>query len=483
MAGTGRKDEGSALGRGLVVHMNYFISIRERGGKMGMMKIVADLHLHSKYSRAVSQEMVIRGMAEWARKKGIGLLGTGDWFHPLWMAELKANLEEIGAGIYQEKNGAGEVKFVLAAEISNIYKQGERQRRIHNLILVPNFGVAEKVNEALVKRGGNLSSDGRPIIGLTSKELLALVLSISEEVMLIPCHVWTPWYALYGSRSGFDSIEEAFGSLGERIWAVETGLSSDPEMNWRIKELKRRAIVSFSDAHSPAKLGREAVVFQVQSSKLKVKSFSYRDVYEAIGERYRGKNEGKLRLAYTIEFHPEEGKYHYTGHRKCGVVQSPEETRKRGITCPVCGRPLTVGVMHRVDELSGGKEVGVKKSSGKSGVMGYFHPQDPSRPPYVMLVPLMEVLAEVLQTGVSSKGVVQKYESLINQFGGEFKVLMETELGQLASVGEERLAEAIKRVRSGEVVINPGYDGEFGKVSIWPQGEQEEKRTEQMGLF
>lgn len=450
------------------------------------LQIIADLHLHSKYSRAVSREMIIPEMSKKADMKGIDLLGTGDWFHSVWMKQIQADLGEWSEGIYQSKENPEGAKFLLSAEISNIYSQGGQQRRVHTLVLAPNFAVAERVNQELLKKGCNLSSDGRPIIGLTLKELVELVLSVNERCMLIPAHVWTPWFSLYGSKSGFDSIKECFAEHENRIYAVETGLSSDPAMNWRIGELEKRAIVSFSDAHSAAKLGREATVFS--KSKSKSKTFTYGDVYWAIAERFLGKNEGNLEIAYTVEFYPEEGKYHYTGHRNCSVVQSPEETGKRGTTCHVCGRPLTVGVMHRVEELSnqaikqsGKRVIEPDKKKSKAGVMGYYHPIDKTRPPYVMLVPLMEILGEALNLGVSSKKVFNEYRKLISYFKGEFTVLMKTSLDELGDVGGERLAEAVKKVREGSISIQPGYDGVFGQVRIWEEEQEEEE--EQMALF
>ncbi|MBI4999683.1 DNA helicase UvrD, partial [Candidatus Gottesmanbacteria bacterium] len=304
------------------------------------MKIAADLHLHSKYSRAVSQEMVLPQIGQWAVKKGIGLVGTGDWTHPLWLREIKANLEEVGPGLYGLK-GKGSPLFILATEISSIYSQGGKLRRIHNIILAPSLEVAEKINKELASHGANLMSDGRPVTGIPAQNLVKMILAIDENCLIIPAHAWTPWFSLYGSESGFDSIGECFGEMAKYIYAIETGLSSNPEMNWRIAELDSRQIVSFSDAHSGPKLGREATVFTEGENG--ISNFSYEDIKNAI----KGES-GKLKIAYTLEFYPEEGKYHYTGHRDCKVRQSPEETGRLGETCPVCGKHLTVGVMHRV---------------------------------------------------------------------------------------------------------------------------------------
>ncbi|MBI2010565.1 MAG: DNA helicase UvrD [Candidatus Chisholmbacteria bacterium] len=498
-----------------------------------MTQIVADLQLHSKYSRAVSKDMVVPVMARWGKKKGIDLLATGDWMHTLWLRELQSQLIEVSEGIFELKdsildgkidntktqkgteNAEEKTKFLLSAEISSIYSEGGKGRRVHTLVFVPSFAAAEKINEKLLARGCNLLSDGRPIVGLSCKEIAEIVFSVEERALVIPAHAWTPWFALYGSKSGFDSVEECFGDLSKRIYAIETGLSSDPGMNWKVADLKRRAIVSFSDAHSPVKLGREATVFvfkdeilrqsgashsarSAQDDSLALKSlasesnetgqrkFTYDDIYGAITERFTGKNEGKLKIGYTIEFYPEEGKYHWTGHRACHVKQSPEETRKLGTTCPVCGRGLTVGVEHRVEQLTNDQLIGLnsEKKTNKNGVVFNYHPKDSTRPPYVMLVPLYEILAEVFEVGVASKQVVGAYENLLERFGSEFEVLLRTPIEKIAGTFGKRLAEAIKKVREQDIAVEPGYDGEFGKVAIWPvEAKASEGEGKQMGLF
>lgn len=415
------------------------------------MALIADLHLHSKYSRAVSQQMIISEIAKWAVRKGIGLVSIPDWTHPLWLREAKNELVETGEGIFGYKKEPKNVSFILASEISSIYSQAGQSRRIHNLVLAPSFGVVEKINASLRGRGANLMSDGRPIIGLSSPELCELVFSVSADCLVIPCHVWTPWFSLYGSRSGFDSINECFGRFASQIRAVETGLSSDPAMNWRISELDDRSIVSFSDAHSPAKIGREATVFELERVKL-----GYQVVKDAIETQ---------KIAQTIEFYPEEGKYHYTGHRNCEVKQSPEETKKLGETCPICGKRLTVGVMHRVEELAG-------RPAG-------FQPEN--RPSYQMLVPLQEILSEALGSGVASQTVQAEYDRLIETLGSEFRVLLEVKIEEIARISGEKVAEGVERVRGGSLVIEPGYDGVFGKVKIW--GKKEEGGRKQMSLF
>ena len=471
------------------------------------MKIVADLHLHSKYSRAVSPQMEPRIMAQWAFQKGIDLIATSDWTHPLWLKELEGSLEETGEGIFRLKGSLNrrlksantkkkqEPRFILSTEISSIYSQGGKGRRIHNLVYIPSFATAHKINDELKRRGCNLMSDGRPIIGLSSIELAELVWSVDEDCLIIPAHCWTPWFALYGSKSGFDSIEECYGKFSDRIYAIETGLSSDPAMNWRIKDLETRSIVSFSDAHSPAKLGREATVFQkktknqkpkTKNTNLNMKKFSFNDLAGAIKQ---DKN-SDWEIAYTIEFHPEEGKYHYTGHRNCGVKHSPEETKSKGTTCSVCGRALTLGVMHRVEELAGYDEFKPLKKESEAGLIGYYHPKDKSRPPYVMLVPLMEILAESFNIGVQSQRVKNEYENLTKNLGSEFDILTSIKIEEIKSLAGEKAAQGVQKARKGDIVIDPGFDGVFGTVKIWsPEktGKEEDKdllsAKEQMSLF
>lgn len=409
--------------------------------------------------------MVIPEIARWAAKKGIGLVGAPDWTHPLWLRELKENLIEVGQGIYVAKTDLKGPKFVLSTEISSIYTQGGKSHRIHNLVLAPSFAVVDKINDRLRQRGVNLFADGRPTAGLSSIELCELVFSVSTDCLVIPAHAWTPWYSLYGSRSGFNSIKECFGEFADQIKAVETGLSSDPAMNWRIGELDSRTIVSFSDAHSPAKLGREATVFEIPDTKI----LRYKDIKRAIENQ---------EIAYTIEFYPEEGKYHYTGHRKCNIVQNPEQTKKLGETCPVCGRALTVGVMHRVEELATrtAEEVKIKEKIIGNGVRGIIWN---NRPPYIRLVPLMEILAESLNTGFSSQKVINEYNKLTDNLGPEMAVLIDASLDKIAKISGEKVTQGIKKVRLGDIVIDPGYDGVFGTVKIWPFAGAQGKPLEQ----
>ena len=416
------------------------------------MEIIADLHLHSRFSRAVSQQMVLPEIAKWATRKGINLVGTGDWTHPLWFRELKEKLEEAKEGIYRLKESSSQVFFLLSTEISSIYSQGGQPHRIHNLIFAPNLAVVEEINNKLRSYGVNLLSDGRPITGLSSQQICELVFSTDKNCLVIPAHAWTPWYSLYGSNSGFNSLRECFGEFADQIKAIETGLSSDPGMNWRIAELDNRSLVSFSDAHSPQKLGREATLFDLEAN------FNYQQFKEAVANE---------KIVSTIEFYPEEGKYHWTGHRSCQVKQSPEQTKKLGSICPVCGRKLTIGVMHRVEQLA------TRPAD--------FQPE--KRPSYKMLVPLMEILAEVKNSGVSSQNVQDEYLRLTSEFGSEFNFLLKTSLEEIKKAGGERLAEGIDKVRRGNIFIDPGYDGVFGAVKIWPVEEEKSETKEQMSLF
>ena len=445
------------------------------------MEFVTDLHLHSKYSRAVSKEMNLYNMALWGTKKGLDILSTSDWTHPLWFREIKQELVEDTEGIFKFKNDKEfKTRFILSVEISSIYSQGGKVRRIHNLVFSPSIEVAEKIQAELIKRGCNISSDGRPIIGLSSIQLMELIYSISDDVFLVPCHAWTPWFALYGSNSGFDSIDECFGQYADKIYGVETGLSSDPYMNWQIKELDNRSIISTSDAHSLPKMGREATVFV---TKDEIKNFkpSYRDFIGAIKQE----KEGKLKIGYTVEFYPEEGKYHYTGHRNCNFVQDPKTTRANGTICPVCKRQLTVGVMHRVEELA--RDKSWPKEISKSNPYGVKWMMDPAKkhPPFVKLVPLNEIIAESLHSTVASQKVKELYDNLCNSLGPAFQILLKTPIDEIRLHAGDRVAEGVQKVRSGDIVILPGFDGQYGIVKIWDDkkiSEKHEESANQLGL-
>ncbi len=401
-----------------------------------MSKIIADLHVHSSYSRATSKDMNAATMAIWAKKKGINLLGTGDFTHPFYLEDLKAALKPIGNGLYTAPNEPT-VSFMLTAEISSIYSQGGKLRRIHNIIMAPSFEIVEKINHALGRRG-NLSSDGRPILGTPAKDLIKMILDVSPDCLFVPAHAWTPWFSIFGSKSGFDSIEECFGEYSKYIYAIETGLSSDPEMNWRLSSLDSITLISNSDAHSPSKLGREVNVFDCEM-----------DYYDVIGAI---KKKDRKCFLYTVEFFPEEGKYHYDGHRLCNILFSPSDTKKHNSICPVCRKPLTVGVMNRVNELADREEGFVPDNA------------IPSK----HLVPLMEIIAGVFNVGVNSLKVKKEYERLVASYT-EFEILIDLSESELHKITEGRIAEGILKVRSAEIDITPGYDGVYGKISIFSE--------------
>ncbi|MCH7883350.1 DNA helicase UvrD [Patescibacteria group bacterium] len=413
------------------------------------MRVIFDIHNHSKYARAVSKEMVPENLALWAVKKGIDVIATGDLTHPAWFKELKEKLEPAEPGLFTLKRPpskeAKRVKFLLSGEISCIYSKGGKVRRIHHLVYAPSFEAAEKMNNKLTWIG-NLKADGRPMLGLDSKKLLKILLEASPEAYLIPAHAWTPWFAIFGSKSGFDSLEECFEELTSHIFAIETGLSSDPAMNWRIPFLDDISIVSGSDAHSLPKLGREATVLDIDS-------LSYQSIFDAI------KSRDPKRFLFTIEFFPEEGKYHYDGHRDVKHSQSPEETKEAGGKCKQCGRPVTVGVMARVEELA-----------AKDRPEGY---ESKNRIPFKKLVPLLEIITEVLGVASATKAAKKIYEEMVKKIGSEFKVLLETSREEIISAsGNPQIAQAVIRVREGKLTIEPGYDGEFGKVKIFEEGEK-----------
>lgn len=407
--------------------------------------IIADLHIHSRYSRATSKEMIVPKIAEYAKLKGIGMVATGDFTHPEWLKELKNYLEEAGDGIYRY----GDIKFILNVEVNNIYTKKGKLRRLHNLIFAPDFATVGKINSYLQKYG-KLEADGRPILSLDTYEMFKALLDISSDIFLIPSHIWTPWFSLFGSNSGFDSVEECFEDLSDQFFAVETGLSSDPPMNWRLSSLDRYTLVSNSDAHSPTRLGREVNVFSEE-----LNYFQLRDVL---------KNKDKEKFLYTIEFYPQEGKYHYDGHRKCQVRLSPKEARFNNNLCPVCSRSLTIGVLHRVESLADREEG--------------FVPEDAI--PYKSLIPLEEIIAEAKGCGRDTVAVKNEYRRLCKIFGSEFEILLNTSLEELKSNTEERIAIAVDRVRRGDVIINPGYDGEFGTIKIF---EDNKPKESQLGLF
>ena len=399
----------------------------------------ADLHLHSPFARATSSQLTFANMAMWARIKGIDLLASADFTHPEWFAETKRTLRPTGDGLY-EYEGA---RFVLGTEVNCNGYQGGRNRRIHMLMFAPSFEIVERINAALSDKG-LLASDGRPTLHLTPRELLETLLHIDERTMLIPAHAWTPHFGLYGSRTGFDSLEECFGDLTQHIFAIETGLSSDPAMNWRMPELDDVSVVSFSDAHSLPKMARELTFIDGELS------------YDGLRQALRQQN-----IAYTVEFFPEEGKYHNSGHRKCGVNLSPDEVAMTGERCPVCGRRMTLGVMQRTESLAR------RDVSAVRGADGFIHSNEHSRPPFRSLVGLQQIVAESVGRGVNTKGVQSRYFQLADELGSELHILTDASISDIERVGGERIADGVERVRMGNIVIEPGYDGVFGKVSVW----------------
>lgn len=411
-----------------------------------LMKMIADLHIHSRFSMATSKEGTPENLDFWARKKGISLIGTGDFTHPVWREELKERLVSEGNGLYRLRDASvkeesrkfpGEgTHFVVSGEISSIYKKNGKTRKVHNVILLPSLEAADAMAQRLEKIG-NIHSDGRPILGLDSHDLLEMMLDVCPEGILIPAHIWTPHFSVLGAKSGFDSVEECFEELAPYIHALETGLSSDPAMNWRISKLDRYQLVSNSDAHSPSKLGREANLLDIDCS--------YEGLYRAIqtGEGLEG----------TVEFFPEEGKYHFDGYRKCGVSLSPVEAERLGGICPVCGKKLTMGVDHRVEQLADRAEGFVKKDGKK----------------YESLVPLPEVISACMGYSTASKKVQGCFEQMIQTLGTEFDILRNVPSEDIKSCAGERIAEGIENVRTGNVKRIPGYDGEYGKIELFDE--------------
>jgi len=427
------------------------------------MRFNADFHVHSRYSRATSRDCDLEHLALWGRRKGLHVVGTGDFAHPGWLAELKEKLEPAGEGLYTlgkefansleseflpaappasgADAGDGAVRFVLTVEISSIYKRGGRVRKVHNVIFAPDLEAASRISERLDSIG-NVRSDGRPILGLDSRDLLEIMLECSDDAFLVPAHIWTPHFSMLGARSGFDSVEECFGDLKNHIFAVETGLSSDPPMNWRLSDLDGLTLISNSDAHSPPKLGREANMFDTDLS------------FPAI--RRALENPGEGGFLGTIEFFPEEGKYHYDGHRSCSRRMSPPETRAADCLCPDCGRKVTLGVLHRVEDLADRPEGA--RPEGRSG--------------FVSLIPLQEVLSEILGRGPATKTVMREYGSILRALGPEIAVLKDIPLDVIERAGPPLLRDAIDRMRRGAVHVKAGFDGEFGTISVFGPGER-----------
>ena len=417
------------------------------------MKFIADFHIHSHYSLATSKELLPEHLDYWARIKGIKVVGTGDFTHPSWVKELRERLEPAEDGLYKLKKNFkrdipfieqdrldDEVRFLLTAEISCIYKKNGKTRKVHNIIMAPDFEVVDKIQNKLLNYGFNITSDGRPLLGMDCKDLLKLVKDVSDKTFFVPAHIWTPWFSVLGDKSGFDSIEECFEEMSEHIYAVETGLSSNSPMNWMCSSLDKYTLLSNSDAHSPEKLGRNANIFD--------SDISYEAMINAMktGKDFHG----------TIDMYPQEGKYHYAGHRKCNTCWDPVETLKHNEICNVCGKPITVGVMNRVVELSDRKDI----------------EERPNRHAFYQLIPLKEILSEINKSSVSSKKVVAAYNNILQKAGTEFDVLLHLPIDSIRKSCGDLLAEGIRRMREGEIYIQEGYDGEYGTIKVFNDGEQ-----------
>ncbi|MEN9327923.1 MAG: hypothetical protein RI947_731 [Candidatus Parcubacteria bacterium] len=430
-----------------------------------MAELIVDLHIHSHYSRATSKDCNLEGLYRWGKIKGIAIIGTGDFTHPEWFAELREKLEPAEKGLYKLKDSlarevdklvpesvrANPIRFILTVEIATIYKKGDKVRKLHNLIIAPDFQAVSEIN-ARLERIGNLKADGRPILGLDSKELLRISMEANPDNLYVPAHIWTPWFGMFGSKSGFDSIQEAFEELSPQIRAIETGLSSDPYMNWRIDELQSVTILSNSDAHSPQKLGREASVINCDMN------------YDAIIGAIKTND---TRFVGTIEFYPAEGKYHYDGHRDCKVSFSPAQTREHNGICPVCHRPLTVGVDYRVSELANKPED--------------YKPTTAKQVEYI--IPLVEIVAELKGVGSGSKAVVAEYQRIIASLGHEFEILRNVDVEVIKREGFEDLAYAITRMRRHDIHIEPGYDGVYGVITLFANNTERKKLGDQMTLI
>jgi uncharacterized protein (TIGR00375 family) len=413
------------------------------------MFFFADFHIHSHYSLATSRELIPEFLDYWARIKGITVIGTGDFTHPKWTKELQEKLVPAEEGLFRLKDSlikkellsaqqlAHKVRFLLTAEVSSIYKQAGKVRKIHNLIFAPDFETTARIQKTLEERGGNIRSDGRPILGISARDLLEITLNANDKAFFVPAHIWTPWFSVLGSKSGFNTIDECFLDLKDHIYAVETGLSSDPEMNWHCSFLDAYTLISNSDAHSPEKLGREANRFNT--------SLEYSAIIDAL------KTGDPEKFLGTVEFFPAEGKYHYDGHRDCGISFHPDETRVHAGLCPRCQKPLTIGVMNRVKELADRTDPQQRKN----------------RHPFSSIIPLKEIIAQITGTRPSAKKVAAEYTELIQLFGSEFEILLQTPIEKIKKSGREKLADGISRMRTGEVTLKHGYDGEFGTISVF----------------
>ena len=409
------------------------------------MRTILDFEIHSRYSRACSPALTLPNIHDWAKRKGVDIIGTGDFTHPKWREEIKEQLVEDGSGLLRLKDefvvrkGGSDVRFILSAEISSIYSHNGKTRRIHNIILAPSIAVVDAIVKKLEEKGAKLGSDGRPIVGLPSKELLRLILEVSEECMLIPAHVWTPYFGLFGSKSGYDSVEECFEDLSQYIYALETGLSADPEMFWRISKFDRYTLVSCSDPHSLSRIARECNALDLDEDEK-----TYSEITRILKEK------DTTKFLNTFEYYPEEGKYHHDGHTSCKVCLHPKETEKFKRVCPKCGKKLTVGVLSRAEELADRPE-------------GY---KPEKYVPGKHFVVLDEIISEAMDRGVNTKGVKGGYMKMTDQFN-EMSILFDLSQDELSQLTSQRIAQAIIRMREGKVKIDPGYDGEYGTIHLF----------------
>lgn len=418
------------------------------------MQQILDLHIHSKYSRACSGALTLENIDATCRQKGIDIIACGDFTHPIWFASIKNELEEIGSsGLYKLKKAEDDkIKFLLSTEISLIYKDGDKARRLHIVVQAPNLEAVEKLNNKLGERF-NIHSDGRPIFGMSAPDLVKLCLGVHPKFLIYPAHIWTPWFAVFGSKSGFDSMEECFHEETHNIYAYETGLSSDPDMNFRLSSLDNLTLLSNSDAHSLPNIGREANIMDLSE-------VTYDEIYQAI------KDKDLTKLKKTIEFYPEEGMYHYDGHRDCEICLSPEETKKYKGICPKCKKPLTIGVLARIEELA-------DRQAGFRPAKSY---------PFVKLVELDKIIAEVLNIkSRRAQKVMAEYNSLIKKSGPELRILMDIDLEKLKNATNPQIIEGIRRVRENKLIIKPGFDGQYGKIEIFSQ--KEKGKGQQNKLF
>lgn len=406
-----------------------------------MIKQIVDLHIHSKYARACSPLLELPNIAKKCEEKGINICATGDFTHPAWLKHIQSELKEIGdTGLYQLNNFQSATRFILSTEISCVYKHKNKVRRLHLLLIAPNIEAVLKFNQELAKRGVNLHSEGRPIMGLSAKEILSIIIDIDPKFVMIPAHAWTPWFAVFGSKSGYDSLEECFEELTPHIFAIETGLSSDPTMNRRLKQLDGIVLVSNSDAHSLDNLGREANVFGFNNES----DINFNNLINCI------KSNDKTRFLYTIEFYPEEGMYHNDGHRLCNTNVLPKESKKNKNLCLKCKKELTIGVLHRVDDLADRLE---KDISYEKFI------------PHKYIVPLREIISEVFGVGVKSKKVETEYKNMISKIGNEFYILLEAPLGIIKNnISNKNILSGIKNMRAGKVKRSSGFDGQYGKI-------------------